>query len=688
MTDNAQTDNQRFLGAALEWLRSLLRSRTEGTDAAESQVSLFWRRTVPAEPARSSNEEVRRARQALEEVAKSAETVPFAMLSRQLGLSAFEQDVLLLAAAIEIDSGIARSVGEAQQDPMRRAPTFELCLRLFEGGSWDALSPTRPLRGHGLIEMHQSGAASMLGAQIRIDERIAAYIKGLNYLDERIAALASELSLPASLPNSQLTVAGTLARRLRDERGAAIIQLVGPDNLAKRDVTAAAAAMAGHDLVVIAANAMPTNAEGIDTFVKLWNREARLLRVTLYIEGLETRSDPGLDGASPPPATMLRTIGRLRGGVMVETRYPIQELAGTAVVEVGRPTEREQQELWHKVLSGFGADASEAEAGSVKLAGEFSFAASRIAAIVEDAKQHPPGTEQPLARRLRAACMARTRGALDSLAERIEPRRTLDDLILPPQQKELLGRIITQAGNRSTVLWRYGFLERSSHGLGTIALFHGESGTGKTMAAEAVANALGLVLYRLDVSRVVSKYIGETEKQLRRCFDDADAGGKLMFLDECDSLAGKRSEVKDSHDRYANIEISYLLQRLESFRGVAILATNMRHALDAAFLRRLRFVVGFPFPGVAEREAIWRSVFPVEAPLGDVEWDRLARFSISGGSIFNAAFDAAHAAAAANGRIEMPHLLDAIRLEMNKLERPLNEAEFRWNPRSAKGVAA
>ncbi|HEV7310306.1 ATP-binding protein [Ensifer sp.] len=688
MTGNGQTENQLFLSATLKWLRLLLAFHAQAPDGPdESRVGLFWRRTEPVRVQRVSKAEVERARQALEETARNADMVPFALLSRQLGLSAFEQDVLLLAAAVEIDTGIAGHVGTVLNDPSRRAPTFELCLKLFEGGSWDALSPTRPLRGHGLIEMHQSGTVSMLSAPIRIDERIAAYIKGLNYLDERIAALASDLSLPASLPTSQLTIAGMLARRLRDERGTGIIQLVGADNLAKRDVTAAAAAMAGHDLVVIAAAVMPTNAEGVDTFVRLWNREARLLRVALYIEGLEPRPGHALDGGAPPSATVLRTLGRLRGGVMVETRHPIQELSGSAVVEVTRPSEREQQELWRKVLTGVAENPADADASAVKLAGEFSFAASRIAAIAEETKQQTFDTQQPLAGRLRAACMARSRGALDSLAERIEPRRTLEDLILPPQQKELLDRIVTQAGNRSTVLWRYGFLERASRGLGTVALFHGESGTGKTMAAEAVANALGLVLYRLDVSRVVSKYIGETEKQLRQCFDDADAGGKLMFLDECDSLAGKRSEVKDSHDRYANIEISYLLQRLESFRGVAILATNMRHALDTAFLRRLRFVVGFPFPGVAEREAIWRSVFPAEAPLGDIEWERLARFSISGGSIFNAAFDAAHAAAAATGRIEMPHVLDAIRLEMNKLERPLNEAEFRWSGR-AKEVAA
>ena len=179
-----------------------------------------------------------------------------------------------------------------------------------------------------------------------------------------------------------------------------------------------------------------------------------------------------------------------------------------------------------------------------------------------------------------------------------------------------------------------------------------------------------------------SKYIGETEKKLRRHFDAAEAGGAVLFFDEADALFGKRSEVKDSHDRYANIEIDYLLMRMESFSGVAILATNQKHALDPAFLRRLRFVVRFPFPGVAERKAIWRSVFPEPALVGDLDWDRLARFTLSGGSISNAALAASHEAAqGAGARVDMPLVLDAIRWELRKLEKPTRESEFQWSLR-------
>jgi SpoVK/Ycf46/Vps4 family AAA+-type ATPase len=268
---------------------------------------------------------------------------------------------------------------------------------------------------------------------------------------------------------------------------------------------------------------------------------------------------------------------------------------------------------------------------------------------------------------------------MDSLAQRIEPRATLDDLVLPPDQMDLLSRIADQVRRRSTVYEEWGFASRTDRGLGISALFSGDSGTGKTMAAEALAHRLRLNLYRIDLSAVVSKYIGETEENLRKLFDAAEDGGAILFFDEADALFGKRSEVKDSHDRYANIEINYLLQRLESYRGLGILATNMKGALDTAFLRRLRFIVSFPFPGVAERRRIWEKAFPKDTPVAPLDYDRLAGLVLSGGNIANAAMNAAFMAAREEPPlVTMPLLLAAIRTEYVKLERPLNEAEFRW----------
>jgi SpoVK/Ycf46/Vps4 family AAA+-type ATPase len=228
---------------------------------------------------------------------------------------------------------------------------------------------------------------------------------------------------------------------------------------------------------------------------------------------------------------------------------------------------------------------------------------------------------------------------------------------------------------RVTVHDLWGFARKSRRGLGISALFHGPSGTGKTMAAEVLASALRLDLYHIDLSRIVSKYIGETEANLRRVFDAAEENGAILLFDEADSLFGTRSQVKDSHDRYANIEVSYLLQRMEAYRGLAILTTNMRSALDPAFLRRIRFAVRFPFPDAGQRSAIWRKVFPAEAETLGLDHDRLARLQVAGGNIRNIALNAAFLAADAGEPVGMRHLREAAHAEYAKLDRRLTQAE-------------
>jgi SpoVK/Ycf46/Vps4 family AAA+-type ATPase len=267
------------------------------------------------------------------------------------------------------------------------------------------------------------------------------------------------------------------------------------------------------------------------------------------------------------------------------------------------------------------------------------------------------------------------RGRLDGLARRVEPRAGWDDLVLPPAQRAVLDEVAAHVRHRATVFDRWGFGARSSRGLGIAALFAGPSGTGKTLAAEVLAAELRLDLYVIDLSAVVSKYIGETEKNLRRVFDAAEAGGAVLAFDEADALFGKRTEVRDSHDRYANIEVSYLLQKMEEYRGLAILTTNQKTALDPAFLRRLRFVVPFPFPGDAERAEIWRRTIPVEAPSDGLDFAKLARLGVPGGNIRSIAVNAAFRAAADGGVLRMAHLLAAARAEYGKLERPLTDAE-------------
>jgi SpoVK/Ycf46/Vps4 family AAA+-type ATPase len=350
------------------------------------------------------------------------------------------------------------------------------------------------------------------------------------------------------------------------------------------------------------------------------------------------------------------------------------------IVDVAKPIPAEQREAWAAALGEAAGDSPNL------LAGQFNLSLACIRETAGKVLSEPAVTEIPLHDRLWDACLAETRPHLDTLAQRLTPKASWDDIVLPPAEAALLRQIGDQVGQRSTVYQSWGFGQKMSRGLGISALFAGPSGTGKTMAAEVLANHLRLNLYRIDLSAVVSKYIGETEKNLRRLFDAAEDGGAILFFDEADALFGKRSEVKDSHDRYANIEINYLLQRMESYGGLAVLATNMKSALDPAFMRRLRFIVNFEFPSAAERKTIWQKVFPSETPTSELDFDRLARLNATGADITNIALNAAFIAASARTPVTMSLILEAARIEFRKLERPINEADFRL-PAAAKAVA-
>ncbi len=342
------------------------------------------------------------------------------------------------------------------------------------------------------------------------------------------------------------------------------------------------------------------------------------------------------------------------------------------VMSVGHPTAPEQLTLWRESLD----DLNLNEAAVTATANQFSFSAPAIRAIASQLRAHfAAKPDDDLSAVLWTFCRRRLRSALDGLAQRIDSKLTWDDLVLPGPQKETLHSIAAQLRQRTTVYDQWGFAAKSQRGLGLGALFYGPSGVGKTMAAEVLANELQLDLYHVDLSRVVSKYIGETEKNLGRVFDAAEENGAILLFDEADSLFGARSEVKDSHDRYANIEVSYLLQRMEAYRGLAILTTNMRAALDTAFLRRLRFTVAFPFPDSEQRAEIWRHVFPKDAPTKGLQPERLAELRIPGGNIRNIALNAAFLAADAGEPVQMSHLLAAARTEYAKMDRRLTPAE-------------
>ncbi len=648
-TPGLEKANQAFLQASMGWIRAALQARSASVAPPEKQSAWPWRKApVQLQDAKP----VQEARAAMEQLAAANPDLPLVVLAKRFGMSPFERDTLLLAASAEIDSGMTLLMGDAPADSGKRYPTFALAMALFADPSWDALSPERPLRAHRLLEVHQAGTVSLLSATLRIDERIASYIKGLDYLDERLVPFLTPVADPGTLPPSQEVVAEELHRWLSSEDARGLLQLAGNHSSAKSDVVGRAAALAGRKAFAVQADALPSSAEDLATFERLWSREARLQPLVLLIQGVEgVKPLAGEDGKTLARQRFPRQLSRIGGPCLMDVRQSLPELDAVPIVPVSPPADLERRALWCAALTMDGHAPS--EPSILRLAGEFKSSASQLAEVAgraraiahfeggDLAQQAEIAVEQAWADRVLHAG-----AALAGVTRWIEPRVTIEDVKLPTMEKTQLERLILHARQRSVVQSDFGFGERGDRGLGLAALFHGESGTGKTLAAEAVAHALSLGLAVAELATLKSKYIGETEKNLRRVFDAAEEGGAVLFFDEADALFGKRSEVKDSHDRYANIEINYLLMRMETFRGVAILATNQKHALDPAFMRRLRFVVGFPFPGVAERKAIWQSVFPAHTPVGQLDYDRLARFQLSGGNIFNAAFAAAHQAAA------------------------------------------
>jgi hypothetical protein len=412
---------------------------------------------------------------------------------------------------------------------------------------------------------------------------------------------------------------------------------------------------------------LPADPGERERLARLFTREAALWPAALWVR--TTR----VENASLLQAWLERVHAPV--AVEVEAGSAAERLAGMRL-DTPALSHAERKALWEKHL---GPQAAEMNGALDTMVDVFGLDAAEIRATAEAVKEE---VELGLAHEGAAASawrLSRTaaRRSLEDLAARAESYATWDDLVLPEEQVQVLRQIAAHARQTFVVLRDWGFAARYARGLGLSVLFSGASGTGKTMAAGVLARELNRDLYQIDLATVVSKYIGETEKHLRRIFDAAERSGAILLFDEADALFGKRSQVKDSHDRYANLEISYLLQRMEAYRGIAILTTNMQNSLDPAFQRRLRFVVQFPFPDAASRERIWRGVFPADTPVANLDYARLAQLNVTGGVIRNIALLAAFLAADEKSAITMRHVHAAARTEYAKLEKPLVGAETR-----------
>jgi vesicle-fusing ATPase len=596
-----------------------------------------------------------------EQVASSARPrgpAPLDLVTDRLKLSPFERDVLMLAVAVELDGEVAQLVADLNGSGDPR-PTFALAMAALPDPHWDALVPGRPLRRWGLLDL---GLGPTLAARpLQVDERVVHLVTGLGDATGPGGIPVLEPQETPLTPTQERVVA-ELVPAVRSLGHSVLVRLDGDDADARLGVAHRLAEGLGLDALVLADERLPEGPELTRVALEV-DREARLHDVV--------------------PVTATARFAALLTAPVVVLLGDAHAGAGRTVLArtVRLPEPAEQLMLWQQALPT--RVPSEVALAAGELAQHYRLGARSVAAVAAEWAALRGDDDE-----LRRLTRQRARVSLGVLAERLEPRATWDDLVLPEGQLALLHDMASQVRHRARVYEEWGFAATSNWGFGVTALFAGDSGTGKTMAAEVIAADLRLDLFRIDLSAVVSKYIGETEKNLRRLFDAAEQGGAVLLFDEADALFGKRSDVKDSHDRYANLEVAYLLQRMEAYRGLAILTTNLRSNVDRAFLRRLRFVVQFPFPDEGLRARIWARAFPPDTPTAGLDPAALARMQVSGGSIRAIALGAAFAAAEAGAPVGVRHIVHAAKVEYAKADRTLTDAEIRALVIGAPGGAA
>jgi hypothetical protein len=671
-------------------------------DAARCWLEAKLRHAADPTPPAEADEANARAR--LEQFVAAHPHAPFERLAASMGLAPLEHDLLLLCWVVERwPEEFSELIPPLQPSRSNPSVTFSLAFKLFGGDDRAAMLPHRPLRQLRLVEIVQTTEQGLSTGSLRADEHVVAFADGELTRDSgpRLEAMLAMYlrpvppAEPGSLAGSHRKVADALAREWKpsNRRNSSgwLTCFSGVDVRGKLEVAAAAAS--GRSMFVLSARQLPTHLPDVDLFSLLWKRDSLLYPLALFID-YESNDSAAPDATGHRRYALERLLAQVRGSgpVVLATRDPWAGGEPVTNFAIEKPRRVEQEALWTELLRPALSASGGSETASV-LAWQFNLDAQSIREIADDeiadaadacSANAGEDASPAVKRRLWSACRTAARPALEGLATRVDSRARLADIVLPPQQKELLRKIAAQVNVRSRVYNQWGFAGRSSRGLGIAVLFAGESGTGKTMAAEVLAAELNLDLYRIDLSAVVSKYIGETERNLRRLFDAAEDGGAILFFDEADALFGKRSEVKDSHDRYSNIQVNYLLQRMESYRGLAILATNMKSSLDHAFLRRLRFTVDFAAPSHADRRTIWSKAFP-EVMLDDlgrpeVNYDRLARLKLVGGNIHSIALNAAFLAADRRCPLTTGLVLEVARDEFVKLGRHIVEEDFALAP--------
>ena len=628
------------------------------------------------------------------------------LLSRLFNLNRFEEQCLLICLAIELDRKYETLYGYLQDDVTRRNPSVDLLLSLVCRTTEEALEarlafdPQAPLLKYRLLQTTDNLAdrpLPLLSRPLKLDDRMVNFLLDFGQMDahlEHAARLLPAHGEPSHLTERDEELRGRfvgLARshfKARPGTEKLVLCFSGPYGSGKSSLAKAICCDLGFPMVVGDVSRMLAAQLPFEEIIWLVGRETVLQQAALCLENFESLLADD-NRHLPQLKWLLETVrtfsgltflcgsrpwkpqGLLEGEVFISEDFPI-------------PDENARKQLWANGLAGEACLALHVDPGA--LAGKFRLTPGQIqdalVAARNLARWRSPDNPQVTAADLHAACRAQTSPKLGALARKVDTKYVWNDIVLPPDQVSQIREICNQARYRHIVYGEWGFDRKLSLGKGLNALFSGPPGTGKTMTAEVIANELQLDLYKIDLSQVVSKYIGETEKNLHNIFHEAQSSAAILFFDEADALFGKRSEVKDAHDRYANIEIGYLLQKMEEYDGIAILATNLRQNMDEAFVRRMQFIIEFPFPDEEYRRRIWEVIFPGEAPIAeDVDFAVLARdVRLAGGNIKNIALAAAFLAASDGQVIRMPHLIGAARREFQKLGRTWNDAERSIQP--------
>jgi hypothetical protein len=607
-----------------------------------------------------------------------------AMLASELNLLNVDLAALLIVLAPELDLRYERIYGYLQDDVSRKRPTLDLIANLLARNPGERLavcarlSEGAPLLRTGLLVHQGTADTPPLALAWRVDDLWRSWLLGVEGIGAHIGG-GARIVTPATQDLEQLAVETQNRVRLRQaveaktQRGVPLrLALTGPHGAGKFAVAHAVGRELRQRLLVLDLREH-CHAQELRAQLRRAQLAATLFNAVLYVHGIAhlERRDPQL------LRILVDTVGASACSYILASVAALPPVQATALpvlrIELGYPSPAVRRDLWRKALTAH--DLHLDDESETRIAARFSVSAPQIQQAVAETRALATASKADKVGydELAAAVRRQCGSDLARIAQRVSTRADFDALVVPAEVQAQLREICARVTTRDTVGrdWAEGSVHARTTGV--TALFVGPSGTGKTLSAEALARELGLDLYRIDLAGIVSKYIGETEKNLDRVFASAENANAVLFFDEADALFGKRSEVKDAHDRYANIEIAYLLQKMEQFDGLAILATNLKQNLDEAFARRLTFTVTFPFPEEAERRKLWERLWPARAPRHeDVDLGWFAHeFRLSGGNIRNTVLAAAHLAAAEGKAITREHLLHATRREFQKLGKNL-----------------